>query len=233
MTSLQSPLGSPRPRGKGQSSLGWPGPHSLYETIQKIVQQELGRIRTAELAVVQEQHPHASDGDRDNYACTVQLRDSGLVLKRVPVATGRIGSASIPAVGDLVLVQFIGGDVNAPVIVGSLYNDEDRPPVNADGQWVLHLPLGAGKADAIHVELQCKDARSLVLKLGNGLEATLQDDDPVIELKVAGGNAKIQISRDGAMTVESSGNIEMKGSGNINIEAQGQLTLKGATVNIN
>ena len=221
------------PCPSGQSPLGWPGPQSLYETIQKIVQQELGRIRTAELAVVQEQHPHASDGDQDNYACTVQLRDSGLVLKRVPVATGRIGSASIPPVGDLVLVQFIGGDVNAPVIVGSLYNDEDRPPVSADGQWVLHLPLGAGDVDAVHVELQSKDARSLVLKLGNGLEATLQDDDPVIELKVAGGNAKIQIGRDGAMTVESTGNIEMKGSGNVNIEAQGQLTLKGATVNIN
>jgi phage baseplate assembly protein gpV len=226
MTLPQSPL--------GQDPLGWAGSSAnLYETIQKIVRQELGRVRTAELAVVQEQHPHASDGDQDNYACTVQLRDSELVLKQVPVATGRIGSASIPAVGDLVLVQFVGGDVNAPVIVGSFYNDEDRPPVNADGGWVLHLPLGAGDADAVHLEVTSKDARSLVLKLGNGLEATLQDDDPVIELKVAGGNATVKIGRDGAVSVESSGNVEMKGSGNINIEAQGQLTLKGATVNIN
>ena len=217
-----------------EMTVRWPAaPASLYQTIQKIVQQELGRVRTAELALVQEQHPHSSDGDQDNYACTVKLRDSGLVLKAVPVATGRIGCASIPAVGDLVLVQFVGGDVNAPVIVGSLYNDEDRPPVNADGQWVLHLPLGAGDADAVHIEVTSKDARSVVLKLGNGLEATLQDDDPVLALRVAGGKATVEVSRDGAIAVESSGNVEMKANGNIKIEAQGQLTLKGATVNIN
>lgn len=100
---------------------------SLYETIQRIVQEELRRVHTAQLAVVQEQHPHAGASDQDNYSCTVKLRNSALVLKQVPVATSRIGQVSIPAVGDLVLVQFVGGDINAPIIVGSLYNDEDRP----------------------------------------------------------------------------------------------------------
>ncbi len=205
---------------------------TLYETIQRIVQEELGRLRTAELAVVQDQHPHSSAGDQDNYACTVQLRDSGLVLKRVPVATGRIGSASIPAVGDLVLVQFIGGDVNAPVITHSLYNDEDRPPVNDDGQWVLHLPLSAGDGDAVHLEVHSGDSRSVVLKLGQALTATLQDDDPVIELKVAGGQASIKVERDGAVTVESQGEVKISGT-NVSIEAQAQLNLKGSVVNIN
>ena len=110
---------------------------TLYETIQRIVQAELRRIHTAELAIVQEQHPHAGDSDQDNYACTVQLRNSGIILKEVPVATARIGQASIPAVGNLVLVQFVGGNINAPVITGSLYNDEERPPVNDDGQIIL------------------------------------------------------------------------------------------------
>jgi uncharacterized protein involved in type VI secretion and phage assembly len=205
---------------------------TLYETIQRIVQDELNRVRTAELAVVQEQHPHAGASDQDNYACTVRLRDTGLVLKRVPVATGRIGSTSIPAVGDLVLVQFVGGDINAPVITGSLYNDEDRPPVNAAGQWILHLPLAAGDADAVHVELHSNGERSLLLKLGDGLTARLQDDDPVIQLQVAGGQASIQVDRDGALTIESQGEVKMTGA-KITIEAQGTLDLKGGTVNIN
>ena len=51
------------------------------------------------------------------------------------------------------LVQFVAGDVNAPVIVGRLYNDEDRPPENEDGKAVLHLPLGAADDDAVHLEL--------------------------------------------------------------------------------
>jgi len=213
---------------------------TLYETIRRIVREEVARVRTAELAVVEEQHPHADDSDTDNYACTVVLRNSGLVLKRVPVATSRIGAAGIPAVGDLVLVQFLGGDVIAPVITGSFYNDEDRPPANDDGQLILHLPLGSDDSEAIDVKLQSVDERSLVLKVGAGLEMTLKDDDPVIELSVDGGKATLTLARDGGVELSSQGdlkiganNLEIAGKGEITIEATGQLNLKGATVNLN
>src|SRR5262245_53702851 len=114
-----------------------------FNDIRRIVREEMLSLRFAELGLVQESHPHADAGDDDNYACTVRLRDTGLVLPRVPVACGRKGFASIPDAGDLVLIQFIGGDINAPIITGSLYNDEDRPPVNAIGQVVLTLPVDA------------------------------------------------------------------------------------------
>ena len=205
---------------------------NLYQTIQRIVQEELGRVRTAELAVVQEQHPHASDSDKDNYACTVRLRDSGIVLNQVPVATQRIGSASIPAAGELVLVQFVGGDINAPIITGRLYNDEDRPPLNEGDQAILHLPSGAEDGDAVHVELHSGEKRELVFRLGSGVEISVRDDDPVLELKADGDKATLRIDRDGAVTLESQGKVEISGS-EIAVEAQGQLNLKGSTVNIN
>jgi uncharacterized protein involved in type VI secretion and phage assembly len=205
---------------------------TLFDSITHIVRDELGRLRTAELAVVQKQHPHESDGDSDNYACTVVLRDSAIVLSRVPVATGRIGSASIPAVGELVLVQFVNGDINAPVIVGRLYNDEDRPPPNADGQAVLHLPLGAADDKAVHFELWSGETRKAVVKLGSALEVTVADDDPVVEVAV-GGEKKLTIGKSGNVKLESSGNVEIKAGGNVKVEAGGQLTLKGAVVNIN
>jgi phage baseplate assembly protein gpV len=205
---------------------------TLYETVQRIVQEELGRIRTAELALVQEQHSHADDSDKDNYACTVRLRDSGIVLEQVPVATSRIGCVSVPAVNELVLVQFVGGDINSPIITGCLYNDEDRPPVNDGGQAITHLPLGAEDGDAVHVELHSGDTRELVFKLGSGIEVNVRDDDPVVELKVDGGKLTLRLDRDGAVALESQGNVELKGN-EISIEAQGQLNLKGGTVNIN
>lgn len=213
---------------------------TLFETIRRIVREEVARVRTAELAVVEEQHPHADDSDTDNYACSVVLRNSGLVLRRVPVATSRIGAASIPAVGDLVLVQFLGGDINAPVITGSFYNDEDRPPANDDGQLILHLPVGSDDDEAIDIRLRSVDERSLVLKVGAGLEMTLKDDDPVIELSVDGGKATLTVARDGGVELSSQGdlkieanNLEVAGKGEITIEATGQLNLKGATVNLN
>lgn len=209
------------------------GPHTLFDTIRRIVKEEVSILRTTELAVVEEQHPHADDSDKDNYACTVALRDSGIVLKQVPVATQRIGTASIPAVGELVLVQFIGGDINAPVITGRLYNDEDRPPVNDDNQGIMHLPLDAEDSDAVHMELLSGDSRELVFKLGDGLELSLKDDDPVVEIKVDGGKGTIKIERDGKLTFESQSDINMTGSSNINIEASGELNLKGSVVNLN
>ena len=212
---------------------------SLFDTIRRIVQEELGQVRTAELALVQEQHPHAAQSDSDNYACTVRLRDSGLVLRKVPVATQRIGAVSVPAVGEMVLVSFVGGSLNATVISGRLYNDQDRPPPSQDGQAILHLPLDAGDDDAVHVELHSGDERELTLKLGKGLALTLRDDDPVVELKVDGGKATLKIERDGAVSVQSQGKLllkaeDMKLEGtSISVEASGELKLKGATVNIN
>ena len=205
---------------------------TLFETIRKIVQEELKQVRTADVGVVQERHPHAEDSDKDNYACTVMLRDSGIVLKHVPVATDRIGNACLPEVGNAVLVQFIGGNINAPVISGCLYNDEDRPPVNSDGQSILHLPLGSEEGDAVHLELKSGDSRGIVLKLGTGLALTAQDDDPVVELTVDGGTASLTIARDGAVSLKTDGDISING-GTIDIEAQNELNLKGKTVNIN
>jgi uncharacterized protein involved in type VI secretion and phage assembly len=206
--------------------------YTLLETIQRIVRQELGQIRTAEIGVVSDRHAHSSAGDTDNYACTVELRNSGLVLKRVPVATPQIGAAAIPAVGDLVLVQFVNGDINSPVITGRLYSDAMRPPLNDDGQSVLHLPADAADSDAVHVEVRSGSQRQIELRLGSTLKIDLKDDDPVVAIDVDNGKAKVTIGRDGAVTIESQGDVAIKGN-QIDVEAQGTLTLKGATVNIN
>lgn len=205
----------------------------LYDTITRIVRQELQSQRAAEIAVVQEIHPHASDGSTDNQSCTVVLRDSRIVLKRVPVASSRLGVAAIPDIGDVVLLQFVGGDINAPVIVGSLYNENSRPPVNEEGQFVLHLPQGSGAGSGVHLVADSANGTSVKLNLGSAVALTLQDDDPVVSLEVDGGGATLLIERDGSITIESQTNIVMKGGGNVDIEAAGQLNLKGATINLN
>ena len=202
---------------------------ALYDTIRKIVQQELARVRTAELAVVQAVHP----ADPDNYSCTVVLRDSDMVLKQVPLTTPRKGVAMVPDVGYLVLVQFIGGQINAPVITGSLYNDEDRPPKNVEKQAVIHLPSDAGDSDAVHIELNTDSTKSVVLNITDAVKLTLIDDDPVVTLDVGGGKATLSIARDGSIKLESGNALNIKASADIDIEAGGQLNLKGSVINLN
>lgn len=207
----------------------------LYTTIRQIIKDELRQVRTAELGIVQEIHPHSDESDSDNYACTVTLRNSGIVLPSVPVATQRIGTASIPGVNDLVLVQFIGGDINAPVITGRFYNEEDRPPVNDHDQWVAEFPLGGD----IKLKVDGGDAREITMAIGDALEVICSDDDPVLKIEVQGGKASIQVDSDGAMTLASQASVTIKGgevkvSGtSISLEADGEVKIKGAVVNIN
>lgn len=212
---------------------------AAFADIRHIVREELRALRFADLAIVQEIHPHAGAADDDNYACTVRLRDTGLVLARVPVATARKGFASIPDVGDLVLVQFIGGEANAPVITGSLYNDEDRPPANKEGEVVLTLPVDAGDGEGVQMKIASASERSATLTLGGSLRIALKDDDPAVEIDVGDGSATLKIESDGTLTIASTraikiegGEISLKGT-SIKAEADGEITLKGAVINLN
>jgi hypothetical protein len=112
--------------------------------------------------------------------------------------------------------------------------------VNDDNQAIVHLPLAAEDSDAVHLELHSGDTRQILIKLGDGVTVTIQDDDPVLIVEVDGGKAAVQIDRDGAVTIGSQGDLTVSGT-NVTIEAQGDLNLtasgnaniQGATVNLN
>ena len=184
---------------------------SIVETLQCIIRDELRSLRLPELGVVTTLHPHEDGGDTNNYACTVQLRDSGLELRYVPVATERLGSVGIPDVGDLVLVQFLGGDVNAPVITGRLYSDAARPPVAKGGEWVYESP-----------QEKASGVRRMFLKFPNGATLLVDDDKAVYE----SGKTKLTINHDGDIELESASKVTVKSTADTSIEAQGKLDLK-------
>ena len=116
---------------------------SIVSIMKKVAEREVQKSYTLELGEVTSVFPHASESDTDNYQCSVRLKNkkqadgSAFELRKVPVVTPYIGLANIPNVGDLVVVSFIAGDLNAPVILGRLYNDDDLPPENDTGQVVL------------------------------------------------------------------------------------------------
>jgi phage baseplate assembly protein gpV len=183
----------------------------LVEILQAIVRDELGRVRIAEIGMVTDIFPHASASDQNNYQCSVKLRDSGLELPRVPVATGRIGFAAIPNTGDLVLVQFIGGRLHGPVITGRLYNDSDLPPQSDAAECVYVSPDAAQSG-----------VRRLYLEFPNGNKLTLDDDKLLLEM----GDTKLTINHAGDAQLDSAGKLVVNAQDNIELTSQKDITIK-------
>ncbi|PKP60308.1 MAG: hypothetical protein CVT89_00050 [Candidatus Altiarchaeales archaeon HGW-Altiarchaeales-2] len=169
---------------------------SIVGLIKKVVEEEIKKINFAEIGIVTSIFPHSNADDNDNYECNVKLRDSGLELRKVPVATQQIGLANIPNVGDLVLVSFIKGDINAPVITGRLYNDEDRPPANNDKE-IIYVPPNKSNPGKIHV------------KFPSGVSFKI--DDKGITIKA--GKTKIMVENNGNMVINSNAKLNQISEG--------------------
>lgn len=164
---------------------------SIVGVMQKVAEQEARKIYTNELGIVTSVFPHASDSDKDNYQCSVKLKNrkqpdgSDFELRRVPVATQHIGLANIPNVGDLVVIGFINGDLNAPVILGRLYNDEDMPPQNDAGQLILtqldslSITLNSGTKIEIDADGNVNIEAAGDVTINSGSKGAARQDDSV------------------------------------------------------
>src|SRR5262245_41435649 len=103
--------------------------------LRELIRAELAGQLPSHIGVVEAVSDHNA-ADTENYGCDVRLRGRDLVLQGVPIGTGHLGTAAPPAVGDVVLVHFAGGDVSQPVVGGRLYSDALRPPPYEAGQIV-------------------------------------------------------------------------------------------------
>ncbi|HEU4561831.1 MAG TPA: phage baseplate assembly protein V [Longimicrobium sp.] len=209
--------------------------------MKRVAEHEARRILTTELGVVTAVFPHKEESDGENYQCSVQLKTRVLPdgqrmeLRKVPVATPYLGMAAIPNVGDLVLVQFMGGSVNAPVITGRLYNDEDRPPPNQVDEFLVRHKLASG--GSIRID---KDGK-VVLTSANE-ENTLTVEDESISLKnekfsltIDFKGEKISLSSDkdlelvaksGTLTIDANA-VEIKSKSDVKIDASsGKLAIE-------
>lgn len=148
----------------------------IVAMLRQLIRAELALHTSSHLGVVEAVAGHGGS-DNENYGCDVRLRGRDLVLTGVPIATDHLGTVAPPARGDLVLIHFVGGDPDQPVIVGRFYSDQLRPPDYGLSELVTHLPPDAGESD--RVELAGKGgksgARSWTLLLPSDLSITVTD----------------------------------------------------------
>lgn len=191
-------------------------------TLRAIVRDELARLRPPELGVVTSVYAREDDGGDANHQVNVRLLASAVELQRVPVLVSRAGWSALPNEGDLLLVAFLGWDLNAPVAVGTLYSDQAHPPV-AKPREVVYLAPDADDSSL----------RRLHVELANGNTLTVKDET----LEVVMGGTTVTLTRDGDVAIAAAGNVQIDAdgdfavtaSGDVKITAQGSLSLKGTS----
>jgi phage baseplate assembly protein gpV len=192
----------------------------VMTTLRAIVRDELARIRPPELGVVTRAYAREDDSNDGNHQVSVRLGASGIELQRVPLTVTRAGWSALPNVGDLVLVTFVGGDLNAPIALGALYSDQAHPPVAKEHEIVYLAP-----------DSDDSSLRRMHFELANGNTFTIKDE--TLEIVMGGTtltvhkDGDIEIKSGGKVSFESDGDFSIKASGNVTIEAQSNLSLKG------
>ena len=185
---------------------------------------ELGRV----VAVV-------DGGDPDlPQSVDLRLKDSGLDLSKVPLATGGSGMGLLPRIGDTVLVLFPRGDPASAVAIGQVYTDLRRPPRfdKDEAVWFFPGDMPDDADKAIELRLSVKDGRKVRIALGGSQDTSLTLTDGKIEM--ASGKVAMTFSEsDSKLSVEVGDNrmTLVNGTG-ITIEAGNKLTLKAREISI-
>ncbi len=202
---------------------------ALFDSIARIARHESESRAMAGVGVVTE--THSGIGGDNDYAVNLKMRDSGLVLKQVPVASGLLGVVAMPEPGDLVVVVFMDGDYHAPVVVGRLYHPELNPPAHGGDELVMSFPAGEAEA-ATHLSVGRGSEASIRLTLGDEFTLEMTSDTATLTL----GDMKLEITgKSGGRAELAAGDskITMKNSGDVSISSKTKLVLEGNEIHIN
>lgn len=143
-----------------------------------------------------------------------------------PYAGDGFGSTFVPELGTEVLVAFVHGDMNEPVVIGGLYNGKDKPPAHHDGtrQDVKMLRTKAGHAVRLD---DSAEARAIELVTAGGHKLVLDDQGKQITITSAGGHTLVLDDGGQKLELAAAG-----GLGKLTIEASGKITLQGTIVTV-
>lgn len=174
------------------------------------------------------QYPWDSDADESYWARVLTF-----------MSGDDFGAHFVPEIGDEVLVSFLNGNLENPIIMGSLWNEKKTPPYETTDENNIRAIKSRSGHELVFDDTE--DATNLKLKSAQEHQVTLDDENSKITIKDNGGNYICLDASANEITIESSMNVKVKGSGdieiksgaNITIEAEGVLTLSGSIVKIN
>lgn len=158
------------------------------------------------------------------------------------LAGNNFGSFFIPNVDDLVVVAFNYGSIDAPIVLGRLWNSSDKPPEKIDKDAKNNIELIKTKAGSeIRFEneegkekISIKTKSGECITLENGKKVSIVDSSGEDEIAFDTTKKSVEIKGGMKIQAESKGNKIVIDStqNNVTIEAGVSLKLKAQMIQI-
>jgi type VI secretion system secreted protein VgrG len=203
-------LSTPRPTIPGPQTAIIVGPPG-----EEIFTDELGRVKI-------QFHWDRNGQYNDHSSCWVRVAQSG--------ASGGFGSIQIPRVGDEVVVVFLDGNPDRPLVMGSLYNSQNTPPwslpANKTQSGFLTRSTKGKGANANFFRFEDKaGAEQIIMHAERNLDTEIEVD----ESHTVGGNRKIKVDGKHSETIKLETSIAVEeGSYFVTVD-KGEVKINAAT----
>lgn len=139
----------------------------------------------------------------------------------------------LPEVNDEVLIAFEHGDINRPVVIGALWNGQDKAPKdNGSGSNPIRTLVSKSGSK---IEFDDEKNTITIADGGGKGEIVFKADDNKMTLTAKSGDVVIlcptgdlQVVADGGIEMNASVNLDVRGDSNTNITGSGGVTLKAS-----
>jgi hypothetical protein len=170
--------------------------------ILQIVRGELSFPRVGRVVTV---WPHTGDESvPSNHEVDVAIPPGEPVKepRRVPIMQPTGGAASLPREGDLVLVGYLQGQGERPVVLGAVYGDADRDRAPRANGGDIRATRGS-----LYTELAGDGSYARIAKKPDDLEAP---------------TATVEIDAQGTITLDTDGDVTVSAGGDVVIDEGGE-----------
>ena len=176
----------------------------MVEIIQRVVRQELARRRVSLLGVVTAVFPHTAADDNNNYEVDLRLKNEDLELRKVPLAVDHVGVAAPARCRQPVLVHFVDGDLNQPLVTGRFYHADERPPLHREDEVLFEQRVPDGTLN----HLRFTDDGTIYLQR----DVTKPEDNSEAKtsVRIDGATGDVQIKAGDAIVVELKNDSELQ-----------------------
>lgn len=152
----------------------------------------------------------------------------------MPFAGSGNGAYALPAIGDEVVVAFLNGEIDSPLVLGSLHGMTKQPPTGAVHPLNLVKCVKTSLGHTITLD-DTPVKPKVEIKTASGISVTLEDLPPSLTLKDTVGDSIVLDGKQTNITINGTTGVTVKsGSCEVTLDGKTQsVTLKGLRVVIN